>query len=384
MSGPMILPWSGADVPHALLDLLRGCNVRCRDCYNTEAPLVKPLEQVAAELDLAMAARRLHTVSLIGGEPLLHPQLHAILRMIKARGLATEIFSNGLGLGPAEARELRRAGADFIVLHIESGQQRPDLEADTPRALRRLREAKAAVVTGAGMEAGLSITAYPEAPGEVEEALATTLDCPGLSFLLITLHMEAGTIPPLSGSLATGLHAAAPLDAAALAPFRARAEHLRALRAQLDARLGCAFAVLPSIAGPEDPRWLSYLAATVHRPGREARVRGLRCTPLEPFFNELAHRLAGRYAFYQPQDGRRNRIHLLLNGLLGGGLLGNLGLLAGASHRDASLQVKRILVQAPATLDAQGRLIHCRDCPDAVVRHGVLAPVCITDRVLPG
>ena len=71
----MRLPWTGRNVPHAVLDLLRDCDVRCPGCYNARSFPPKPLEQIRGELEALLAARRLHTVTLSGGEPLLHPQL---------------------------------------------------------------------------------------------------------------------------------------------------------------------------------------------------------------------------------------------------------------------------------------------------------------------
>ena len=46
----MHLPWTLATVPHAVLDILRGCNICCRDCYNSEPNHVKTLAEIDAEL----------------------------------------------------------------------------------------------------------------------------------------------------------------------------------------------------------------------------------------------------------------------------------------------------------------------------------------------
>ena len=44
----MRLPWHGKTVPHAVVDILRGCNCRCADCYNSVQPCVKPLDDIKA------------------------------------------------------------------------------------------------------------------------------------------------------------------------------------------------------------------------------------------------------------------------------------------------------------------------------------------------
>ena len=42
----MRLPWRGRTVPHAVVDIIRGCNCRCANCYNSAAPRAKPMAEV--------------------------------------------------------------------------------------------------------------------------------------------------------------------------------------------------------------------------------------------------------------------------------------------------------------------------------------------------
>ena len=94
------LPWSGKMVPHALLDIIRDCNISCRACYNAYPPGThKTMDQVRAELDKLLQLRRLGSVSILGGEAILHPQLYDIIRMIRERGLFRRgLFTNGLAV----------------------------------------------------------------------------------------------------------------------------------------------------------------------------------------------------------------------------------------------------------------------------------------------
>jgi hypothetical protein len=48
------------------------------------------------------------------------------------------------------------------------------------------------------------------------------------------------------------------------------------------------------------------------------------------------------------------------------------------------LGTKRLLFQCPAQVEQDGTLTHCRNCPDAVVKHGGLVPLCISDKVIGG
>ncbi len=369
---PMLLPYAGHDVPHVLLDILRGCNARCRACYNTEEPRVKPLAEVMAEFAFARSQRNLDCVTLLGGEPLLHPELLDIVRALRTHGVRVALFTNALGLDLARARDLKAAGVELVVMHIEEDQGRSDLVGTGPGPVRRLREEKLALLSEAGLEGGISLTAMPGRDNEVREAMEEALASPHLSFLLVTLCLDAGVLPPLSGDITTGLRAQGPF-----APPEDRRPRIQAVLDILNGRMGQPFAVHASIDG--DLRWFSHLVATAHPKDGPARVRPLRPTGLERLLVPVMRRLRGRHFFYQPQRRRLQFLHLLLNGLAGGGLFANLGLLIQALR--GPLRVKRFLLQVPADLDAEGRLVFCRDCPDAVVRHGRLVPVCISDRV---
>ena len=142
-------------MPHAVLDILRGCNIRCRDCYNLPPDHIKPLAEIEAQLDALTRLRRLQSVSIVGGEITLHPELVEIIRRVRQRGLFVELFTNGVALNDRLLARLKEAGANVIFLHIEPHQRRPDLPAEaTARDLERLRVEKAALVAAHGIEVG--------------------------------------------------------------------------------------------------------------------------------------------------------------------------------------------------------------------------------------
>ena len=372
----MPLPWTLTTVPHAILDILRGCNIRCRDCFNTRPARVKPVREIEAELAALLRWRRLQSVSLIGGEVLLHPELTQIIRMVKARQLCVELFTNGVGLSSAILSELKRAGADVIFLHIEHQQQRPDLPANhSPAELRALRAAKVALISAHGIEAGLAVTVYPDRLTELQETVAFTLESPHVAYLLVTLWRDVAGMPPIHGNLETGLRAE-PM------PTQTVSLDNRQIRRFLEDKFNLTpFAFLASNVDADDPRWLSYLIGAVYQRDTLRQFQSLRATPVESTFLELSRRVTGRYPFYQRQNPAQFAAHLLLNGSAGGGLGANLNLLWQVCHPNARLTSKRLLFQSPALIDQQGRVIHCHCCPDAVVQDGQLVPVCIADRI---
>lgn len=377
---PMRLPWMKEDVPHAILDILRGCNIRCRDCYNLLPAQMKSLDEIDGELDTIMRLRRLHSVSIVGGEITLHPDLAEIVRRVRKRGLFAELFTNGVNLDDGMLTRLRDAGANVIFLHIEPYQRRPDLPPNAAgEDVRRLRSEKAALVTRHGMEVGLTITVYPEHPGELDEAVKDVLSSPWFSYLLVTFWRDVYGMPALHGNLDDGMRAQ---SRATTGGGRREAHSARTLFPFLEKRFGLRpFAFLGSNVDADDPRWVSFMAATVHRKNIATRSCALRPTWIEKGFLTAYRRLTGRYPFYQQPRRLQQLIHLLLNGLASGCLGRHAALLTQALRPGARLSVKRFLFQWPATIDAEGRVVHCEGCPDAVTKAGGLVPLCISDRV---
>ncbi len=71
----LLLPWKNSYVPHAVLDINRNCNISCRGCYNQSSDKQKGINEIEQELAQLLKKRRLHTVTVLGGEPTLHPIL---------------------------------------------------------------------------------------------------------------------------------------------------------------------------------------------------------------------------------------------------------------------------------------------------------------------
>ncbi len=88
---------------HAHIELVNYCNLSCRVCPTGLGELIRK----PASMDPALFERLLNeigpyllTASLWGwGEPLLHPELASILRIVQNRGLTTFLSTNGQKLG---------------------------------------------------------------------------------------------------------------------------------------------------------------------------------------------------------------------------------------------------------------------------------------------
>lgn len=100
------------------LELSRICNLRCIYCYSSAGqPLEDELEwdEIQDVLDQAagLGARRI--IVLGGGEPMAYPRLLELIRTIRQRGLAVDLFTNGTLLDRPTTQSLRKLGVSPVI-----------------------------------------------------------------------------------------------------------------------------------------------------------------------------------------------------------------------------------------------------------------------------
>ena len=99
---------------------MRRCNLACAYCneYDDHSKPV-PLETVRGRLDhLAELGTTIITIS--GGEPLLHPDLDAIIRHIRKHGMIAGMITNGYLLTAERIKRLNRAGLEHLQISIDN------------------------------------------------------------------------------------------------------------------------------------------------------------------------------------------------------------------------------------------------------------------------
>src|ERR1700730_17538462 len=173
---------------------MRRCNLACAYCNEYDAvsqPVPLPLMQ--RRLDkLADLGTSMITVS--GGEPLMHPDLDAMIAQMRRRGMISSLITNGYYLSPERIRRLNAAGLDYLQISIDNVE--PDevslksLRLLEPK-LRWLAEhaefgAKVNSVVGAGIK-------------KPEDALAVARRARALGFTSAVgiLHDGRGQLEPL-------------------------------------------------------------------------------------------------------------------------------------------------------------------------------------------
>ena len=80
-SGIRPLKYPLRETPHATIETNRTCNIRCRLCYTLERSSMKTLAEIKGEIELALKKRNLDTITLLGGEPTLHPHLPDVVEL---------------------------------------------------------------------------------------------------------------------------------------------------------------------------------------------------------------------------------------------------------------------------------------------------------------
>ena len=105
---------------------LSGCNFRCPFCHNTPLLTADAADGMVEEELLAFLKKRqglLDGVAITGGEPLLRPDLPALLEKIKALGYAVKLDTNGAF--PDRLEQVVRARlADYVAMDVKNSPAR--------------------------------------------------------------------------------------------------------------------------------------------------------------------------------------------------------------------------------------------------------------------
>ncbi len=353
-----LLKYAAAEVPHATLEINRTCNLRCRCCYNIDRGWVKPLDEIERDLERAMMLRRLQTVTILGGEPTLHPELPRIVALVKGRGVHTQLLTNGLRFldadGPALLRALKAAGIDKIILHVDNGQTH--VHADIEAARERLFT----LMESECVQFALSVTVYNEDRGRlaaIDRRYARFRFYDGILAVLARDVEDAAAQTVELGGESEALKTDAGLEPTAY---------------------------VPSSLSDAEARWFIYFFLV--------DAGGTRFYPFSPRLDRAFRRVfryaTGRHFFasnYGPAALRAVLGPLVLfEALTSPGRIPALAELFRKAGSPANLRLHFIAIQVPPDRGPDGEVaVICRGCPDATVRDGRLVPVCIADLVSP-
>lgn len=145
------LPWTLPDNAISWLEPTVACNLACEGCYRANVPGGhKTLAQIRHELRVFKSLRKTDGISIAGGDPLLHPDIVEIVRMVTDGGLKPIVNTNGQALTRELLRDLKRAGVVGFTFHVDSKQHRPHWKGKNEVDLNELRLSYAEMLAEAG------------------------------------------------------------------------------------------------------------------------------------------------------------------------------------------------------------------------------------------
>ncbi len=166
------LPRGFDDLPiWAQLNITWRCNLDCAYCSeydNTRGHVAA--DELRRRIDKIAELGTLHC-DLIGGEPLLHPDLLPLMRHVVARGMTTGMTTNGFLLTEDKLRELGDAGMGRIQISVDSVKPKPGI----PKSLKTLRK-KIEMVARQPVWFRVNTVICEETIDEVEEVAALCFD----------------------------------------------------------------------------------------------------------------------------------------------------------------------------------------------------------------
>ena len=168
------LPWTLPDNAISWLEPTSACNLACDGCYRENvASSHKSLDVVRKEVETFKRLRNADGISIAGGDPLTHPEIVDIVRIIAELGLKPIINTNGGLLTPELLRKLKAAGAYGFTFHIDSKQGRPKWKDKNEIELNELRLQYARMLAEVGgLSCAFNSTVYEDTLRYVPELVA--------------------------------------------------------------------------------------------------------------------------------------------------------------------------------------------------------------------
>jgi hypothetical protein len=347
------------DVPHATVETNRTCNIRCSNCYNIDKEHVKRWPEIKKEIDALSVKRNLQALTILGGEPTLHPDLLNIVAYIKSRNIRCQVLTNGLVFlsdsGDTLLDALRSARIDRITLHVDYGQTHVHRDIEQVRTLlfEKCERRK--------IHFSLSITIAGSDRAVIPELVKNYAWYCYFDGILAVLGKNPCTYEGATGT------------------------SLEAEYSSIAADLGiepCTY--VPSNIDEEDVRWLIYYYFVNSRTNAAFAVS----PSMYSLFTWLYHVFDGRSLFLVCAAPGIAAFVFLLSAVF--------QVVAAPSKIRAFLRCIRassllkairfhyIAIQVPPEFDESGQTLKmCFHCPDATIRNGLLLPVCLADFISP-
>jgi pyruvate-formate lyase-activating enzyme len=171
------MPWTQSDNAFSWIEPTRFCDLACEYCYQVHDPNThKSVEEFEEELVGLLKLRKTDAIFIAGGEPLTHPKIVELVRIVKKHGVKPLLLSNGHKLTPKMVKRLKKAGLKGFVFHVDRYQNRPGWRNKSEKEINRLRQKLCDMVhKEGGMVCGYNTTIVPDTLSEIGDIVEWTL-----------------------------------------------------------------------------------------------------------------------------------------------------------------------------------------------------------------
>jgi hypothetical protein len=374
------LPWSLPDNAISWLEPTKKCNLYCEGCYRENDPKGhKTLEQVKEDLAVFKRLRKSDGVSIAGGDPLTHPQIVEIVRLIAKDDLKPILNTNGLALNRELLVELKKAGLKGLTLHIDSKQGRPGWKQKNELELNDLRLHYAEMIARVGgLSCAFNSTVYNDTFKYVPEMVAWAQRHIDLIHVIVfILFREAslsGVYDYYIGGQKVDMGSLVYSNPSEPQKSISAPEVVSLVRERFPDFQPCAY--LNGTERPDSYKWLLTC-----RIGTRDKIYGY-CGPKFLELSQTLHHLrTGKYLAYTSPKVHSNAKWMLLLSPVDTGIRETARKFLGSVvHRPVTLAKKlylqSIMIIQPVDILDGGRQNMCDGCPDITVWDGRLVWSC--------
>ncbi len=368
------LPWNLTDNAIAWLEPTMKCNLAGEGCYRANINQHKSLDEVAADLDVFQRYRNTDGISIAGGDPLTHPEVVDIVRMVADRDWKPILNTNGLALTEDLLREMKRAGLFGLTMHRDSKQHRPKWKNKTEQEHNALRLQYAEMVARVGgLTCSFNATVYQDTLDAVPDLVQWAQDHIDIVHVMVFICYREPAQPSNFDYHAGGRK----VDMAPLT-YEDTGQRIDIDAPEVVARIRERFpdfepcAYLNGTEKPDSFKWL-----LTNRLGTRKRIYGYAGRKMIEMAQVLHHLKTGRYMAYAPPAvHRRGRSMLWLWPFDRGIRQAFWRALRSPSLVFRRLHLQSIMIISPVDVLADGRQNMCDGCPDMTVWEGDLAWSC--------
>ena len=174
---------------------IRRCNLSCTYCNEFDSVSAPVSTEEMIHRVALLAALGTATITISGGEPLLHPELDEIVKSIRSHGMIAGLITNGYLLTRERINRLNEAGLDHLQISIDNVT--PDDV--SKKSLQKLRKKLRLLAEYAQFDVNVNsvVGSSIQTPEDALVVSRCALDL-GLSSTVGLLHNESGRLEPLN------------------------------------------------------------------------------------------------------------------------------------------------------------------------------------------